>query len=166
MRYVLEGSLQMGARRARVNVQLISANDGIHLWADRFDKEIGDVLDLQDEIAERMSRAIAVQLRDAEIKRGTGTTKSSLDAATLVQLGRRTFTQGVCRRNTMRAAEIYAEAVRVDENNALAHALLSICKLSSFSSTCGAMRQMLNLRRLLDTVIVPGRWTTAYRSPR
>ena len=128
MRYVLEGSLQLAARRARVNVQLISANDGIHLWADRFDKEIGDVLDLQDEIAERMSRAIAVQLRDAEIKRGTGTTKASLDAATLVQLGRRTFTQGASRRNSMRAAEIYAEAVRVDENNALAHSLLSICK--------------------------------------
>ena len=128
VRYVLEGSLQLSARRARVNVQLISANDGIHLWADRFDKEIGDVLDLQDEIAERMSRAIAVQLRDAEIKRGTGTTKASLDAATLVQLGRRTFTQCASRRNSMRAAEIYAEAVRVDENNALAHSLLSICK--------------------------------------
>ena len=64
------------------------------------------MLDLQDEIAERTSRAIVVQLRDAEIKRGTGTTKSSLDAATLVQLGRRTFTQGSCRRNTVRAAEI------------------------------------------------------------
>src|SRR5262249_10869781 len=44
VRYVLEGSLQLGAHRARVNVQLISANDGIHLWADRFDKEIDDVL--------------------------------------------------------------------------------------------------------------------------
>jgi len=128
VRYVLEGSLQLGERRARVNVQLISAIDGIHLWADRFDKEIGDVLDLQDEIAERTSRAVIVQLRDAEIRRGTGTAEASLDAATLIQLGRRTFTQGASRRNSMHAAEIYGEAIRVDENNALAHALLSICK--------------------------------------
>jgi tetratricopeptide (TPR) repeat protein len=120
--------LQLGAHRARVNVQLISANDGIHLWADRFDKEVGDALDLQDEIAERTSRAIVVQLRDAEIKRGTETTRASLDAATLVQLGRRTFTQAASRKNSIHAAEIYKEAVRVDEKNALAHALLSITK--------------------------------------
>jgi TolB-like protein len=50
VRYVLEGSVQRGGNRLRVNVQLIDAESGAHLWADRFDKPVADILDMQDEI--------------------------------------------------------------------------------------------------------------------
>jgi len=50
VRYVLEGSVQRGGNRMRVNVQLIDAETGNHLWAERFDKPIADLFDMQDEI--------------------------------------------------------------------------------------------------------------------
>src|SRR5262244_3917772 len=50
VRYVLEGSVQRGGNRLRVNVQLISAETGNHLWAERFDKPVADLFDMQDEI--------------------------------------------------------------------------------------------------------------------
>ena len=127
-RYVLEGSVQAGAHRLRVNVQLISARTGIHLWADRFDRELGDLLDLQDEIAERISRALAVQLREAEIRRAAEQHEGAPNAETLVLLGRRALMEGFCRKNTVRAAALYEQALMADDRNILAHTALSIAK--------------------------------------
>ena len=50
VRYVLEGSVQRGGNRMRVNVQLVDAETGSHLWAERFDKPLTDLFDMQDEI--------------------------------------------------------------------------------------------------------------------
>jgi TolB-like protein/class 3 adenylate cyclase/Flp pilus assembly protein TadD len=127
-RYILEGSVQAGAHRLRVNVQLISARTGIHLWADRFDRELGDLLDLQDEIAERISRALAVQLREAEIRRAAEQHEGAPNAETLVLLGRRALMEGFCRKNTVRAAALYEQALMVDDRNIFAHTALSIAK--------------------------------------
>ena len=55
VRYVLEGSVQRSANRMRVNVQLIDAESGNHLWADRFDKPVADLFDMQDEIVARLA---------------------------------------------------------------------------------------------------------------
>jgi TolB-like protein/class 3 adenylate cyclase len=128
VRYMLEGSVQQGASRLRVNVQLISAGDGIHVWADRFDRERGDLLDLQDEIAERISRSVVVQLREAEINRAAESVRVSRDPATLLLLARRTFMQGASRANAVQADALYSEAVGIDDRNPLAHASLSIVK--------------------------------------
>src|SRR6202034_4038806 len=57
VRYVLEGSVQRGAGRMRVNVQLIDAETGNHLWAERFDKPLADLFDMQDEIVARLAGA-------------------------------------------------------------------------------------------------------------
>jgi TolB-like protein len=53
VRYVLEGSVQRVGARMRVNVQLIEAESGAHLWAERFDKPIADLFEMQDEIVLR-----------------------------------------------------------------------------------------------------------------
>ena len=58
VRYVLEGSVQRGGNRMRVNVQLIDAVTGNHLWADRFDKPLADLFDMQDEIVARLANAL------------------------------------------------------------------------------------------------------------
>jgi TolB-like protein/class 3 adenylate cyclase/Flp pilus assembly protein TadD len=69
VRYVLEGSVQRGGGRMRLNVQLIEAESGSHLWAERFDKPVGDVLDMQDEIVARLAETLNAQLVAAEARR-------------------------------------------------------------------------------------------------
>ncbi len=69
VRYVLEGSVQRGGNRMRVNVQLIDAESGNHLWAERFDKPLADLFDMQDEIGARLAGALNAQLVAAEARR-------------------------------------------------------------------------------------------------
>jgi chaperonin GroES len=60
VRYVLEGPVQRGGDRLRVNVQLIDAETGNHLWAERFDKPVADLFDMQDEIVSRLANSLCV----------------------------------------------------------------------------------------------------------
>ena len=69
VRYVLEGSVQRSGNRLRVNVQLVDAESGNHLWAERFDKPIADLFDMQDEIVSRLANALDAQLIEAEARR-------------------------------------------------------------------------------------------------
>jgi TolB-like protein len=69
VRYVLEGSVQRRGDRLRVNVQLLDAETGAHLWADRFDKPISDLFDMQDEIVSRLANTLDTQLIEAEARR-------------------------------------------------------------------------------------------------
>jgi TolB-like protein len=69
VRYVLEGSVQRSGSRMRVNVQLIDAETGNHLWAERFDKPMADLFDMQDEIVARLAGALNAQLVAAEARR-------------------------------------------------------------------------------------------------
>ena len=69
VRYVLEGSVQRGNNRLRVNVQLIDAETGNHLWAERFDKPVADLFEMQDEIVSRLANTLNTQLVAAEARR-------------------------------------------------------------------------------------------------
>src|ERR1700733_1871987 len=69
VRYVLEGSVQRAGARMRVNVQLIDAESGSHLWAERFDKPLADLFDMQDEIAARLANALNAQIAAVEARR-------------------------------------------------------------------------------------------------
>ena len=69
VRYVLEGSMQRGGYRMRVNAQLIDAATGIHLWAERFDKPLAELFDMQDEIVARLAGQLGTQLITAEARR-------------------------------------------------------------------------------------------------
>jgi TolB-like protein/class 3 adenylate cyclase/Flp pilus assembly protein TadD len=69
VRYVLEGSVQRGGSRMRVNVQLIDAESGSHLWAERFDKPLADLFDMQDEIVARLANQLRAELVAVEAKR-------------------------------------------------------------------------------------------------
>ena len=69
VRYVLEGSVQRSGNRLRVNVQLIDAETGNHLWAERFDKPVADLFDMQDEIVSRLANTLNAQLIEAEARR-------------------------------------------------------------------------------------------------
>src|SRR5262249_42372715 len=69
VRYVLEGSVRKADARVRITAQLIEAANGTHLWADRFDGSLEDVLDLQDQVAMSVAGVIEPTLQAAEIRR-------------------------------------------------------------------------------------------------
>ena len=69
VRYILEGSVQRGRNRIRINVQLIDAESGNHLWAERFDKPIADLFDMQDEIGAHLANQLGTELVTTEARR-------------------------------------------------------------------------------------------------
>jgi TolB-like protein len=71
VRYVLEGSVQRDQNRVRVNAQLIDAESGAHLWADRFEDDVADLFKLQDQVVARLANALGYELVVAEAKMGS-----------------------------------------------------------------------------------------------
>jgi TolB-like protein/class 3 adenylate cyclase len=69
VRYALEGSVQRSGNRMRINTQLIDTETGNHLWAERFDKPVADLFDMQDEIISRIAGSLNAQLIAAEARR-------------------------------------------------------------------------------------------------
>jgi len=65
VRFVVEGSVRRAIARVRINVQLIDANDGTHIWADRFDRELADIFVVQDEVVGRIVSALSGVLASA-----------------------------------------------------------------------------------------------------
>jgi adenylate cyclase len=70
VRYVLEGSVQRDQNRMRVNAQLIDAQSGAHLWADRFEDDVADLFKLQDQVVARLANTLGLELVKAEAERG------------------------------------------------------------------------------------------------
>jgi TolB-like protein/Tfp pilus assembly protein PilF len=70
VRYVLEGSVQREGARVRVNAQLVDAETGAHLWADRFEEDVADLFKLQDEVVARLANSLGNELFKAEAERG------------------------------------------------------------------------------------------------
>ena len=70
VRYVLEGSVQRDQNRVRVNAQLIDAETGAHLWADRFEEDVADLFELQDQIVARLANTLGIELVRAEAGKG------------------------------------------------------------------------------------------------
>ena len=87
VRYVLEGSVRKAGRRVRITSQLIDGTTGNHLWAERYDREIGDVFDLQDEMTEKIVGAIEPAISKSEIQRSRLKRPDNLDAWDLCQHG-------------------------------------------------------------------------------
>jgi adenylate cyclase len=80
VRYVLEGSVRRSGNRIRINGQLIDAETGNHIWAERFDGDLDDIFELQDEITRKIVGSIAPQIELAEIERGRGLQPASLSS--------------------------------------------------------------------------------------
>jgi adenylate cyclase len=80
VRYVLEGSLRKSGNRIRVSAQLIEAQTGNHVWANRYDRDLADIFALQDEITEAVATAVAPAIADAERQRAMRKPPGSLDA--------------------------------------------------------------------------------------
>ena len=115
IRYVLEGSVQRAGNRMRVNVQFIDAETGNHLWAERFDKPLADLFDMQDEIVARLAGALNAQLVGAEARRAEqAPTPNSMD---LYFQGLAWFNKGVTPDNLARARGFFDRALTADPDN-------------------------------------------------
>ncbi len=115
VRYVLEGSVQRGGNRMRVNVQLIDAETGNHLWAERFDKALADLFDMQDEIVARLAGALNAQLVAAEARRAEqAPTPNSMD---LYFQGLAWFYRGLTPDLVARASSFFDRALAADPGN-------------------------------------------------
>jgi adenylate cyclase len=84
VRYVLEGSVRKGGNRVRITAQLIDAATNNHIWADRYDGELTDIFELQDEITKKVVAAIEPKLLEAEAMRSQPRSSEDLDAWDLV----------------------------------------------------------------------------------
>jgi TolB-like protein/class 3 adenylate cyclase len=115
VRYVLEGSVQRGGDRLRVNVQLIAAETGTHVWAERFDKPIADLFDMQDEIVSRLANTLNAQLVEAEARRAEHSLHP--DAMDLYFLGRTSFNKGQTLENLTQAHGFFERALALDPGN-------------------------------------------------
>jgi TolB-like protein/class 3 adenylate cyclase len=113
--YVLEGSVQRGASRLRVNVQLIDAETRAHLWADRFDKPMTDLLEMQDEIVARLANALDAQLIEAEARRAERSPHP--DAIDLCFQGYHSLNKGRSPENLARARYFFERALSLDPEN-------------------------------------------------
>ncbi len=115
VRYVLEGSVQRGGARMLVNVQLIDSETGNHLWAERFDKPLADLFDMQDEIVARLAGALNAQLAAAEALRAEQA--PSPDSMDLYFQGMAWFNKGWTPDNLGQARSFFDRALAADPGN-------------------------------------------------
>jgi len=115
VRYVLEGSVQRGGKRLRVNVQLVDAETGNHLWAERFDKPVADLFDMQDEIVSRLANSLDVELVAAEARRAERSPHP--DAMDLVFQGSSWYNKGPTPDCMAQAHRFYEKAIALDPEN-------------------------------------------------
>ncbi|MGA8585813.1 MAG: adenylate/guanylate cyclase domain-containing protein, partial [Roseiarcus sp.] len=115
VRYVLEGSVQRGGNRMRVNVQLIDAGTGNHMWAERFDKPLADLFDMQDEIVARLAGALNTELVAAEARRAEQAPKP--DSMDLYFQGLAWFNKGMTPDHLAQARGFFDRALAADPDN-------------------------------------------------
>jgi TolB-like protein/class 3 adenylate cyclase len=115
VRYVLEGSVQRRGDRMRVNAQLISAETGSHLWAERFDKPVADLFEAQDEIVARLARQLDATLIAAEARRAERTPNP--DATDRLFQGMVWFNKGPTFRNFEQALGYFERALAIEPEN-------------------------------------------------
>jgi adenylate cyclase len=123
VRYVLEGSVQRSGKQVRINTQLIDTETGAHLWAERFDRDIGDLFALQNEITARIAAALQGQLAIAESRRPT----DNPDALDYILRGRAVLTTGpISKENSDEAVRLFESALALDPHAVDAAAWLAV----------------------------------------
>jgi TolB-like protein/class 3 adenylate cyclase len=115
VRYVLEGSVQRGGNRLRVNVQLIDTESGNHLWAERFEKPVTDLFDMQDEIVSRLANTLNAQLIAVEARRAERSPHP--DATDLCFQGAAWLNMGRAPENMAQARGFYERALALEPGN-------------------------------------------------
>ncbi len=120
VRYVLEGSVRTAANRVRITTQLIDARTGLHLWADRYDRDFTDVFAVQDEITTNVVRALQVELVEGEQARVWHQTTDNVQAWSCLTRAVVHFHNNMTSGGIATARKLLEEALRFDPNYAAA----------------------------------------------
>jgi TolB-like protein/Tfp pilus assembly protein PilF len=122
---VLEGSVRKAGNRLRVTAQLIDVADGFHMWSERYDREMEDIFELQDEITAAIVKQLRGHLGPAPEAPAVRRHTDNLDAYALYLKGRY-YWNSLTAEGLRRSRECYEKAVEIDPEYALAHAALSM----------------------------------------
>jgi adenylate cyclase len=125
---VLEGSVRKAGNRVRITAQLINAETGAHLWADRFDGSLEDVFELQDKVASSVAGVIEPALQAAEIRRSSARPVIDLTAYDLY-LQAVAVVRHVTRERVLKALGLIEQAIAIDRLYGPALALAALCHM-------------------------------------
>ena len=122
--YILDGSVRKAGNRIRISAQLINVRDGYHLWAERFDRLVEDIFDLQNEVSQKIVAALRVSLSDTEKQLLAKKPTDDLRAYDFYMRGRELlYRKG--KRNTESAIQMFENAVAIDADFASSYAGLA-----------------------------------------
>jgi serine/threonine protein kinase/tetratricopeptide (TPR) repeat protein len=122
--FVLSGSLRRAGNRLRINAQLVDASTDFPLWSERYDREMKDVFEVQDEIAHKIAEALRITLTPQEQQALAAKPTEDLQAYDLYLRGRN-YARRVVRQDMQFALQMFENAVALDPSFALAHAALA-----------------------------------------
>ncbi len=152
VRYLLEGSVQRSGNEVRVSAQLIDAATDTHLWAERFDRGIGDLFALQNEITGRIGNTLNLELMAAEAARPT----IHPDALDYIFRGRALlFGKSLSRENSAEAISLFAHALALDPQSAEAQTYLAGALVNRVitSMTDSAAADLARAEELIDQAL-------------
>ena len=132
VRYVVEGSLRKSANRIRVTAQLVEAETGNHVWAERYDRDLADIFAVQDEITEKVTIDVAPAIADAELHRAMRKPPGSLDAWAAYQRGLWHLDQATSEDNFL-AERFFQQALNLDANLADGYCGLAVAQLRAIA---------------------------------
>jgi adenylate cyclase len=132
VRYVLEGSVRRAGARVRITAQLIDAGTGHHLWAERFDRDLADLFEVQDEVTSRIVATLAGKLAESERRRARSGQTENLEAYDCVLRGRELWHRFTAEANR-EARRLYEKAIELDPDYARAYASLAWTYLTEHS---------------------------------
>jgi adenylate cyclase len=124
VRYVLEGSVQKEGDRLRINVQLIDALKGHHLWAEKYDRDLKDLFALQDDITMKIIKSLQVKLTEGEQARLFGKGTDNLEAYLKFLQGRGHFLR-MNKESNVLARQVIEEAIALDPQYPAAYIMLA-----------------------------------------
>ncbi len=137
VRYVLEGSVRKAGSRIRVTAQLIDSVTGGHVWANRFDRELADIFDVQDELTQEIVSALKLKLTRGERDRLVRRRAASVEAYELL-LRSREQTMLLTRGGNLAARSLAEAAIAIDPNYATAFALIAFTHLNDYANGYGS----------------------------
>lgn len=146
VRHVVEGSVRRNGNRIRISAQLIDTASGQHVWADRYDRDLSDIFELQDEIALTIAAAIEPELSRAEQDRARRKPSDNLDAWDLYQRGLWNYWQ-YSEESSAEAQRLFGEAIGLDPHFAAARSFLAYSHLTGSHQAFEEPQQALALAR-------------------
>ena len=133
VRFVLEGSIRKAGNRVRITAQLIDADSGGHVWAERFDRDLTDIFATQDEVVENIVGALAVKLTQNEAQRLRRHATANVEAYE-TWLRARELLGGSTRDSVLQAKAMHRRAIEIDPNFAAPHAGVALAALAEYVS--------------------------------